>query len=55
MNSHQCIKSYKLSMFILIMQEYHNFCKVVDELQVGYTIIFLTFKYLFSYNNYYEQ
>ena len=31
------------------MQEYHNFCKVVDELQVGYTIIFLTFKYLFSY------
>ena len=39
--------------FILIMQEYHNFCKVVDELQVGYTIFLLTFKLLFSYNDYY--
>ena len=26
-----------------------------DDLQVGYTIILLTFKWLFSNNNYYER
>ncbi len=44
-----------INIFILKNARIPQLRQVGDELQVGYTIMLLTFKWLFFHNNYYER